>query len=1008
MQRQWEKFFVAGCILLFLGLLAAFVVYEVRTSRFQAYYFSRVAKKLTFWMECGHSPSIRFPKSGPYDKRLGYVRLPAFIERLTAKGYKIEAQAHFSPHLLKMTERGLFTTYNEKTRVGLTILSHNSQPFFTASFPGRFYSDFNEIPHVIVRSLLFIENQELLNPRLPYLNPAVEWHRLAKAVILKGRHLMDRDERVPGASTLATQMEKYLHSPEGRTTSAKEKYRQMISATLRAYLNGEKTLETRYQIVLDYINSIPLGAIPGYGQVNGLGDGMYAWYGADFNYINRRLTGNSEGSDLKAWALAYKQVLSLFIAQRRPSFYLLEDNDALEVKTNSYIRLLADNGIISSEERDAALRVRLNVRQRMPAQRKVSFVERKAANAIRYSLLSLLEVPDLYELDLLDLTVKSTLDRYTQEEVTEVLRKLHEPAFAEAAGLRGSRLLESGDPGRVIYSFTLYESTPGANLLRIQSDNFDQPFNINEGIKLELGSSAKLRTLITYLEIVAALHNRYSGLPHEQLRSISIPAQDQLSKWAVDYLSNTADKSLKAMLETAMERRYSASPAEHFFTGGGRHTFSNFDDKYDKMVISVREAFHNSVNLVFVRLMRDIVRYYTFQRAGIVELLEDIKDPKRQFYLRQFADREGKVFLSRFYHKYQGKNFKEALDILLQNVSPRPSRLSVVFRSVRPEGGIEEFTSFMRSRLFDSQLSDRAIQKLYEDYSPEAYSLVDRGYIARIHPLELWTVAYLHRYPGADIAEIMEASAKERQEVYAWLFKTHRKNAQDIRILTLLEIEAFFEIHRAWKNMGYPFNSLVPSYATAIGSSADRPSSLAELVGVILNNGVWYPSLRIQELHFAKGTPYETLLKYQMGTGREVLLPEIASVVRGAMVGVVEKGTAMRVHRAFLRSEGTEIVVGGKTGTGDNRFNVYGPRGHLIKSIPINRTSVFVFFLGDRFFGTITAYVAGPQADNYKFSSLLPLQVLKALVPKLIPLIEKADINILDTTSLPLDCARRL
>jgi hypothetical protein len=52
-----------------------------------------------------------------------------------------------------------------------------------------------------------------------------------------------------------------------------------------------------------------------------------------------------------------------------------------------------------------------------------------------------------------------------------------------------------------------------------------------------------------------------------------------------------------------------------------------------------------------------------------------------------------------------------------------------------------------------------------------------------------------------------------------------------------------------------------------------------------------------------------------------------------------------------------------------------------------------VFFLGDRFFGTITAYVAGREADNYHFTSFLPVRVLKVMAPKLMPLIERADKN---------------
>jgi membrane peptidoglycan carboxypeptidase len=985
---------VLACIVLITSLLALFALYEMQTSWFQAHLLSRTAKKLNFRMEPGASPLIYFPRTGPYDERLGYVSLPVFIDRLTKKGYAIESQARISPFLLKLTGHGFNPIYHEKTSTGLRIMDRDDQPLFTVTYPERVYADFGEIPDVIVRSLLFIENQELLNPRAPYLNPAVEWDRLAMAVILEGQHLIDRDENVPGGSTLATQMEKYRHSPSGITVSVQEKFRQMLSASLRTYLSGKETLHDRRRIVRDYINSIPLGAVPGYGQVLGIGDGLYAWYGADFDSVNHclsegELSENCQNIDL--WGRTYRQVLSLFLAQRRPSFYLLENRDALEAKTSVYIRLLAANGIITPSQKDAALKAKLDVHDNIPVNRKVSFVERKAANAIRPRLLSSLEIPKLYELDLLDLSVKSTLDLRTQEEVTAALLQLQDPAFAEAAGLKEPHLLAKGDPSRIVYSFTLYESTPGANLLRIQTDNFDQPLNINEGVKLELGSSAKLRALITYLEIAAALHSRYAGYSQEQLQAVPIAKSDHLTAWATDYLAHAPDKSLKAMLEAAMERRYSASPSERFFTGGGEHVFSNFDNRYNNRVISVREAIHNSVNLVFIRIMRDIVHYYTFQRPGIAKILEDATDPRRMAYLERFADREGKIFLTRFYNKYRGRGFNDAIEILLQNVAPIPARYASIFRSVKPDAGVDEFSLFMRSRFPSMTFQDNAINKLYRGYSPDAYSLVDRGYVARVHPLELWTVAYLSTHPRAGISEVIKASAKERLEVYTWLFKTHWKNAQDIRIRTLLEVEAFSEIHHAWQRLGYPFGSLVPSYATAIGSSADRPAALSELAGIILNGGMKYPNLRIEELHFAKDTPYDTVLKPKPQKGEQVMLPEIAAVARGALTGVVEKGTAKRLSGAFQRADGTTVAVGGKTGTGDNRYDLYGQGGRLIRSDATNRTAVFVFFIGDRFFGTITAYAAGREAGNYEFTSMLPVQVLKSLAPKLMPLIEKGE-----------------
>ena len=66
--------------------------------------------------------------------------------------------------------------------------------------------------------------------------------------------------------------------------------------------------------------------------------------------------------------------------------------------------------------------------------------------------------------------------------------------------------------------------------------------------------------------------------------------------------------------------------------------------------MSVNKAMRDSVNLVFIRLMRDIVHHYMLQVPGSsARILEDIDNPARQQYLERFADQEGKVFMLRFY-----------------------------------------------------------------------------------------------------------------------------------------------------------------------------------------------------------------------------------------------------------------------------------------------------------------------------------------------------------------------
>src|SRR5690606_4806501 len=98
-----------------------------------------------------------------------------------------------------------------------------------------------------------------------------------------------------------------------------------------------------------------------------------------------------------------------------------------------------------------------------------------------------------------------------QQAITRTLLSLYSKDSIKQLGLDGFRLLStSADPSKVIYSFTLFEHENGVNKLRIQTDTLNQPFNINEGVKLDLGSTAKFRTLVTYLEVIEELYKKFS------------------------------------------------------------------------------------------------------------------------------------------------------------------------------------------------------------------------------------------------------------------------------------------------------------------------------------------------------------------------------------------------------------------------------------------------------------------------------------------------------------------
>ena len=1005
-RHGWKAFWLLLVIIAVVVGLAASK--EMRTSRFQSRELSQYAAALTYKLEPGPSEAIRYPGNGPFDLRLGYSSLDEFLPRLLKRDYVVTEQTRFSPALLSYTDKGLFVPYSEKIQAGLSITDCRAAPLYKYNYPQQLYSNFAAIPPVVVSSLLFIENRFLLDPKQPLANPAVDWPRFGMAAWSQVAKLLRLPGQSAGGSTLATQLEKYRHSPDGLTVSGAEKLRQMMSASVRAYQDGPQTLGARQNIVRDYLNSVPLSAVPGHGEVHGMAEGLRVWYGSDFTKANEQL--NSPATDAKTMAdkgLALREMLSLMIAQRRPSHYLNKGREELTDLTDSHLRLLKQNGVIDGALADAALASKVTYRD-WQTQPTIQPIEtNKGISVARSRLASMLNRP-LYDLDRLDLSATSTLQGDLQTQATDYLKKLADPAFAAQIGLLGERLLTPTSTTQVRYSFTLFELTPDGSRVRVQTDSTDQPFDINEGSKLELGSTAKMRVLTTYLQIIAELHDKYGAMSVPELKKVEVPDQDRLSQWVIDYLIQNKDHDLSKMLGAALDRKYSASPGEAFFTGGGLHTFHNFRKEDNGRLPTLRDALRESINLPFIRLMRDVVRYVTYSGPNSsAELLKDDRDPRRQEYLASFADREGTSFLLKFWKKYRNKDTQARLDTFLDSMRPTPIRMAAVHRYLLPEASQEDFNTFVRAHLkgakLTEKLSDDRLIRLYDSYGPGSYDLPDQGFIAKVHPLDLWMMGYLLKHPDATFKDIVKASQFERQEVYSWLFKSKHKGARDSRIRTMLEIEAFLEIHQRWQKVGYPFDHLVPSLATAIGSSGDRPAALAELIGTILNDGVRMPTLRIDSLHFAQGTPYETKLVNDPHVGKRVMPSEVATAMREALSQVVDAGTAKRVSGSFKLADGTPLAMGGKTGTGDNRIEAIGSGGRILSSKSINRTATFVFYIGDNHFGTLTAFVPGRSAENFKFTSALPVQVLKGMAPILTSYLQPGS----DTACQPTQVAQR-
>ncbi len=998
--------FVSLLSIVCLSFLGAFV--EMRFSFFQAHYFSvRGAGKR--YLVGKSNGRMAFPRFGPYNERLGYVAMPKMLEKLEKEGAKIEKQASWTREIFGLwEEKGLSPPYREKTSAGLKIYNRYGEKIYEASYPKNVFASLVDVPEVVVKALLAIENREMFNGPAEK-NPVIEWSRLSSGIFNSLLKKIGLNRKTYGASTLATQMEKFRHSPDGMTGSAGEKYRQMQSASYRAYMYGKDTRLRRKEIVLDYINSLPLGGIKGFGEVIGIGDGLEAWYGLSPKDVRECLAERID-------PLCFKQALSLLMAQRRPYYYLVEDHGALNRLTEKYLPFLAKEGVISKVVADMAAAKKVDPRKDIKAAQKPIA---KGVDAIRYFLLRKLGLKSLYELDRMDLSVYSTLDSHAQKSIEEDLKLLVTPEGAKKAGLLRFPLIGKSDPSNVVYSVAIWEQSNHSNLMRVNADTYQGRLDLNEGMKLELGSTAKLRTLVSYLQIVESLYNELKDKPKKELlgavRSIG---KDNIGKWMAGYLTRSRKTpSLKEVLDASLERKYSASPHEAFFTGGGIHTFSNYKKEENGRVPMVKEALWKSCNLAFIRIMRDVVGH-------LLSKLE--KKKSGEYYLSRFIDKEGRIFLRQAYNDYKDLDEGAVFSDLILRTKGNVFKISLIFRLLWPEKDFSDYIKFLRglgvlsegpkkrigsvpknlrwlcsqrhyslkncSQYFEFFLyrkvgfSKAYLSKLvryYEQLETKqakdgrltvgGFDWQDYGWVVKFHPLRLWLGTRIISRGYAPFSQLAEESGNVRQEIYRWLNKPKLQAAREMRIRIMREEDAFSELHKMWKGVGFPFSYLQPSLATAIGSSGDRPSALARLVGIILSGGYDYPRSRITEIRFAEGTPYETVVDlFPEERLQRVLSKEVAETAKETMTGVFRVGTAYTLKDLF----GGKVVMGGKTGTGDNRRETYTRRGAVTSSKAINRTATFVFFAGNMI-GVVTAHVPGEKADKYNFTSALPVRLVK-------------------------------
>src|SRR5262249_20224797 len=162
----------------------------------------------------------------------GYVHLPQFLDRLEMQGFHVAEQARQTPALARLIRSRVAPPYREPSAAGLVIRDTDGLTLYDPAVRDRVFQDFEEVPRLLVDTLLFIENRRIGDQAGPHENPAVDWPRSARALGSYVGRGLGMDLPLEGGSTLATQLEKYRHSPAGRTSSPAEKLRQMMGASL--------------------------------------------------------------------------------------------------------------------------------------------------------------------------------------------------------------------------------------------------------------------------------------------------------------------------------------------------------------------------------------------------------------------------------------------------------------------------------------------------------------------------------------------------------------------------------------------------------------------------------------------------------------------------------------------------------------------------------------------------------------------------------------------------------
>ncbi|TXD37859.1 hypothetical protein FRC98_09280 [Lujinxingia vulgaris] len=899
-----------------LVLLSALAVVwqEVRTSALQSAMGVSLARQAVpvYRVQAGATPpSIEAP-DGPWDRARGYANHREMVAHLQERGFEVVAAAHaptsapggaFSDQI--------YPIFALEPQAGLTLTDRAGRTLERWSYPEVVWKT---PPRLAMDAARLLENRALSERAHPYTNPAVDWTRLGVATVSQVRARLGSDAPAIGGSTLAVQMEKFRHSPDGRTSGTREKARQTLTAWLRTYHQGRAADAWAEQIVVDWLNSVPLGHRPGYGPVQGVFEGMWAWFGRPPEEVAQGL--NRQRSDAQRAQLE-REMLALIIAQQRPARYLPGGLDALERRVDALVNTLVDEGKVTREWGHVIASRSLSVKK-APSKRPVKggggYLSALAAR--QWGALSGEERAVMRQRDA---QVTTTYDAALQEALRREIEAAQPPArtsvaiFARSAGRLEPRAIVDTEP-RVVDLST-------------------------EG-RVDLGSTSKLRVLVSYLSAVETIfEERAAGSP---------VASDPLSQFVTRELTADPVLPLDELLERALQRPVSADPDEVFYTGGGPHEFQNVNPEHDTRYFNVASAFVASANLPFVRLLREVVAFHAHRIYGApIEAVVAGEHPRFdelfERHLKMSAERLVRDAYFRHHHSDVSMMARQAL----AGLEPTDVRCARLRRAIGSAATLDASHPCADASLATDAPAD---VEPWDDQDP----------------LELAAIAALVENPEASLTEVMLATANIRSDARDWV--AAHTTAIDTRrgVHYAVEEEVFGVLQKEWARAGYPFERLTPSLATALGSSGDRPASLALLVAAVRAGGLVPRLDSVEGVRLFEGTPYETWLRPAPTPPVRAFGPEVARAVEKLLLRVAERGTGHATDAPWQIGQ-TTWEVGGKTGTSDHVLLIRDRDGRVMERRPVARSGAWVFFAGPCLVGTVVMFEQGEDAATHHF-----------------------------------------